>query len=206
MLKLGYEITNKNNEIIVNRTTNETSITVVINQIKKLERSVDTSLPFLDHMVETFAWRANLNIGVKINTNIQLKHALAEDIGITIGRAILELFKINVNNGIEGYGFARGIIDEAYADVALSIEGRTNYEIKGPEFYNVEEITGYDLIAFLEGFCQGCRCSLKIEYSGKDPHHTWEAVFRALGLCIKKTLTVNEWYKNSISGLKGTLQ
>jgi imidazoleglycerol phosphate dehydratase HisB len=107
--------------------------------------------------------------------------------------------------GIEGFGFTRGIIDEAYADAAISIEGRTNSFIDGPSFENVDGTSSYDLVAFLEGFCQGCKCTLRVSYSGKNPHHSWEAVFRALGCAIQKAFEPNNWRKETISGLKGTL-
>ncbi|MFW6122402.1 MAG: hypothetical protein ACOC80_16095, partial [Petrotogales bacterium] len=98
------------------------------------------------------------------------------------------------------------VIDEAFADAAISIEGRVNYFIDGPEFKNVDGASEYDLISFLEGFSQGCKCTLRVNYSGKDPHHSWEAAFRALGLAIRKTLEPNSWRKRTISGMKGTLE
>lgn len=205
-MKLGVTIKKNSNEITVQRNTKETEIVVNVNSIKGKKLLIETQNPFLNHMIETLAFRANLNIGIKINSYTDLTHPLSEDAGITIGRAIFELYKSKINAGVEGCGFAKGMIDEAFADVSLSIEGRVNYFIDGPKFENVDGLSGYDLIAFLEGFSQGCRCTLRIKYSGEDPHHTWEAVFRGLGFAIRKALDSNEWRKNTISGLKGTLE
>ena len=205
-MNLGIKIQKQKNEINIQRNTKETKVSVRLNQLQNKKLKAETNISFLDHMIDTIAFRANMNIGVSIESDVKLSHPIAEDAGITIGKAVLELYKSKLSEGVEGFGSAKGIIDEAFADVTLSIEGRSNYFIEGPDFENVDGASGYDLIAFLEGFAQGCRCTLRIDYSGKDPHHTFEAVFRALGFAIRKALVKNSWRKNTISGLKGTLE
>jgi len=205
-MNLGINTKKTKDEIKVQRNTKETKVSVSVNQIQNNKLKAETTIPFLNHMIDTLAFRANLNIGLKISSDVELNHPIAEDTGITIGRAILELYKSKLPEGVEGFGSAKGIIDESYADVTISIEGRVNYFLNGPKFENVDGASGYDLIAFLEGFAQGCRCSLRIDYSGEDPHHTFEAVFRALGFAIQKALEKNSWRKEAISGLKGTLE
>jgi imidazoleglycerol-phosphate dehydratase len=204
-MKLGFDIKRKTNEVKVIRTTKETKVSVSVNSIRKKSLDVDTTIPFLNHMIETLAYRANLNIELRIDSKVDLEHTIAEDVGITLGRAILELFKIKISEGIEGFGFANGVLDEAFADATISIEGRVNYFINGPEFENIDGISGYSLVAFLEGFCQGCRCTLRLDYSGKDSHHSWEAAFRALGYAIQNAFRGNMWRKGTVSALKGTL-
>jgi imidazoleglycerol-phosphate dehydratase len=205
-MRLGFDIKVNKNEIKLQRTTKETRVVISLNQIKNKKLNVNTTIPFLDHMIETLAWRANLNIGVQIISEIKLAHTISEDIGITLGRAILELYKSKIPDGIEGFGFAQGVIDEAFADAAISIEGRANYFIEGPSFENVDGTNGYNLTSFLEGFSQGCKCTLRINYSGRDPHHSWESAFRALGLAIRKALEPNSWRNGTISGTKGSLE
>ncbi len=204
-MNLGIAVKRKTNEVRVTRNTKETVILVSVNSVREKLLDVDTTIPFLNHMVETLAWRASLNIGVKIDSKVNLEHTIAEDIGITLGNAILELYKIKLSEGIEGFGSAKGVIDEASADATINIEGRVNYFINGPEFQNVDGISGCSLVAFLEGFCQGCKCTLRLDYSGKDPHHSWEAAFRAVGHAIKNALSKNTWRKGTISAMKGTL-
>jgi len=205
-MNLGINIENCKDEIKIQRKTKETIVSVSINQKKNKKLTVESPIPFLNHMIDTMAFRANLNIGIKIDSDIDLNHPIAEDAGITIGRGILELYKSKISDGAEGCGFSKGMIDEAFAEAAISIEGRVNYYINGPKFENVDGATGYDLVAFLEGFSQGCKCTMRIDYLGEDPHHTWEAIFRALGLAIRKALEPNSWRKDTISGLKGTLE
>ena len=156
-MKLGVDIKIDAEEVKVQRTTKETRVTVDVNTVKDKQLKVETTVPFLNHMIETFAWQANLNIGVRFDSEIGLGHPVAEDIGITLGRAILELYKSKLSEGLEGFGFARGVLDEAVADAVISIEGRAYSAIDGPVFENVDGISGYNLVAFLEGFCQGCK-------------------------------------------------
>ena len=205
-MKLGVDVKRNSDEIVVTRNTNETNITVKVNMIQKKPLEIDTTIPFFNHMIETLAWRANINIGVKIDKKVNLLHTIAEDIGITLGKSIYELFKAEVSNGIEGFGFSKAILDEANAEAIISIEGRINYTINGPEFQDVDGISGHNLVAFLEGFCQGCKCTMRLDYSGKDPHHSWEAAFRALGYALKNVFKKNKWRKGTISALKGTLE
>lgn len=202
----GLDIKSENGEIELTRTTKETKVTVIVNSVREKKKEIKTSLPFLDHMIETIAWRANMNIGVSSDSKVQLSHPIAEDVGIALGRVVLELYKTKIATGVEGFGSASGMIDEAYAQVLISIEGRVNCFIEGPEFDHVENMKVHDLVAFLEGFSQGCRCTLRVSYKGRDPHHSWEAVFRALGLAIGNALLPNEWRKGTISGMKGTLE
>jgi len=205
-MTLGIKIERKQNELVVTRKTKETNIKIEVNRLKNKKLKVDTNIPFLDHMIETLAWRGNFNIGVKSEIYVKLQHTISEDIGITLGIAIYELFKAEISNGIEGLGFSNAILDEASASAIISIEGRSYCSVNGPEFENVDGISGYNLIAFIEGFCQGCKCTLRLDYSGNDPHHSWEVAFRALGYAIKNVFKPNEWRKGTISALKGTLE
>lgn len=205
-MKLGINIKTDANEVKLQRVTRESIVNVSVNTMKNKVLGVKTTVSFLDHMIETFAWRANLNIGAEFNSEKNLGHLTAEDTGIAIGMAILELYKLRIREGVEGFGYAQGAIDEAFADALISIEGRVNCFVDGPIFENVDGTSGYNLIAFLEGFSQGCKCTLRINFSGKDPHHCWESVFRALGLAIRKALEQNTWQKETISGMKGTLE
>ena len=204
-MNLGINVKGDANEVNLTRTTKETKISVVVNTLIEKSLDVETTIPFLNHMIETLAYTTNLNIGIQIDFKVKLEHTISEDVGIVIGRAIFELFKIKMSDGIEGFGYAKGVLDEAYANAIISIEGRANCFINGPEFQNVDGISNYSLVAFLEGFCQGCKCTLKLDYSGRDPHHSWEAAFRALGYAIKNIFEKNIWRKGAISAFKGTL-
>ena len=194
------------------RKTKESEIFASVREEEK-ECEIDTGRMFLNHMAETIAFRSNLRIKLNVkNQEKLLEHVIAEDCGITLGRAFQKMLKEKMNEtGIEGSGSAIGIIDEAFATVAVSVEGRVgafiDLKCEGAKSALVEDMQSCNLVAFLEGFSQGCGCTIQIiAEKGRDPHHAWEAIFRAFGEALGKTLQKNERRKGRIVGLKGTME
>ena len=71
------------------RITRESEVIVKIDRRKRREFKIDTGIQFLNHMIETIAWRACMNIDVSLKLkNYRLKHVIAEDTGIVLGRAL----------------------------------------------------------------------------------------------------------------------
>jgi imidazoleglycerol-phosphate dehydratase len=64
-----------------------------------------------------------------------------------------------------------------------------------------------DLVAFFEGFSQGGRCTvhLRLDDGSRDPHHAWEAGFRAFARALRAALTINPRRAGMTAGVKGTL-
>ena len=61
-------------------------------------------------------------------------------------------------------------------------------------------------IQFFDGFAQGARATVHIRsFAGMDPHHSWEAIFRAFGEALKEAFSPNPLRKGSCAGVKGTL-
>ncbi|MBU0662822.1 MAG: hypothetical protein ABH854_02235 [Candidatus Diapherotrites archaeon] len=207
-MKKGIE----NEKVEVVRSTKESKAKVVLNSGAKGGEKIETGLAFLDHMIETIAWRAGVNAGLEFKTKKQLlAHVIAEDSGITFGRAFAELATRKRAVGINGCGSATGIIDEAMSVAAVSIEGRANCFVErncaGARLERVEDMASADLAAFLEGFAQGAKATVRVNIErGEDPHHAWESAFRALGEAIALVLGPNEFRKGSIAGIKGTVE
>lgn len=153
-----------------------------------------------------------MNIDAEISTaQYRSIHTIAEDLGIVLGTAVLEMYKKRMQeSGANGFGCSYGVIDESRAFAAVSIEGRSNSFIEICEtvrkMERVEDMLTYDLRAFLEGLAQGMKATLQVKIErGEDPHHAWEAAFRAVGEALKIALQKNEWRKGTIVGVKGTL-
>jgi imidazoleglycerol-phosphate dehydratase len=200
------------NVITITRTTRESVITVSISKGERDiegKKKINTGLNFLNHMIETIAWRSNFNISINISLEgaYKLMHVVAEDAGITFGAAISKLIQREFTNGIEGSGYAYGIIDEAESSVAISFEGRslfkTSYRIP-MDFELVEDMKSRDLENFLGGFAQGAKCTIHATvYDGTDPHHIWESLFRAFGEALRKCFEENKFRKGTTPGVKG---
>lgn len=202
-----------NNQISVTRKTTESkmSVTLDFSPIKPdYRKKIDTTIPFLNHMIEHIAWRSGINIETKVElSDFTLSHLITEDLGMALGKAVAEYIKRNTNNGVTGFGDARGMIDEALAQTAMSFENRAYFYIDyhGNELTeSVEGMDTQDLETFLEGFAQGACCTLQIDlFRGHNGHHIWEAIYRSLGSCLKNVVNLDESRKGMTSGVAGTI-
>lgn len=198
-------------EVIAERVTRESKIKCVIDSKPRRQTKIDTGLSFLNHMIETIGWRMNLNIDFKYTTtNFNLTHVIAEDSGIVLGSALRAMFekKMASKGGVSGA--SRSIIDEGCATAAVSVEGRPKLFLEGnpvTDLTMVEDTKTCDLDDFLDGLALGLGATVRITVeSGKDPHHTWEAIFRALGEALRQAFEPNPWRGGATAGVKGTLK
>jgi imidazoleglycerol-phosphate dehydratase len=101
-------------------------------------------------------------------------------------------------------------MDEASAVAQISFEGRSMAVVQrggAAALERVEDVLCVDLVAFFEGFSQGGRCTvhLRIDDGARDPHHAWEAAFRAFGRALRAALAPNPRRAGRTAGVKGTL-
>lgn len=205
-------IEESNDKISVERATRESKIVATVEDSPRREFNLSTGIAFLDHMLETTAWRSCLNIDAKYdNTQFRLTHVIAEDVGITIGAAFAKLVEARIEKGVNGAGSGILGIDEALAIASVSFEGRSTATINldkapGGQVVQVEDALAADMAEFFCGFAQGARATVNIQaLSGDDPHHTWEAIYRSFGLALKDALSPNPWRAGTTAGVKGTL-
>jgi len=200
-----------NKEVVAERITRESKIKCVIDSNKRRKTKIDTGLAFLNHMIETIGWRMNLNIDFKYTTtNFKLTHVIAEDSGIVLGSALRAMFEKKMTSAKGVSGASRSIIDEGCATAVVSIEGRPKLFLEGnpvTDLTMVEDTKTCDLDDFLDGLALGLGATIRIVVeSGKDPHHTWEAMFRALGEALRQAFEPNPWRTGTTAGVKGTLK
>src|SRR4051812_43317483 len=107
----------------VERKTKETSITVEIDLDGTGRCSIDTPLPFLSHMLEQIGRHGGFDLTVKATGDVEIDgHHTTEDLGIVLGRAVLEA--LGDRKGIRRYGSATLPMDEALVTVATDLSGR----------------------------------------------------------------------------------
>lgn len=195
----------------VHRETRESLAEVVLDDGPRREAVIDTGLAFFDHMLETIAWNACLNLDVHFShKRYRLTHVITEDIGLTLGHAVARLVHERLSGGINGAGSGTMAIDEAIAMALISFEGRSNtfYDFSTPagRLERVEDMLCADLYAFFDGLAQGARATIHLRsLQATDPHHLWESVFRAFGVALRTALARNEWRAGLTAGIKGTL-
>lgn len=173
-----------------------------------LKKKIETPFHFFNHMLETIAWRACMNVRVRIDiAGYHLAHVICEDIGITVGQVLLRLWENRKLEGVSGSGSAYSLIDEALTRCTISFEGRSSMHVERghviiPE--SAEDLRSADLMAFFEGFVQGNRCTLHLDIlKGVDPHHIWESAFRAFGEALYIAFQPRPWRKGTTPGVKG---
>ncbi|WP_139061547.1 histidinol dehydrogenase [Sulfobacillus thermosulfidooxidans] len=208
-----HEITK--DRIHVKRRTRESIIELQLSRGPRdeaLKEHVRTGLQFLNHMLETIAWRGQFNLAVTYHAQeakeYHLMHVIAEDVGLTLGLAFHRMAQEHLFYGIEGSGFAVGVIDEAESFVAISLEGRPflqcEYDPSVRQLEHVEDMLTTDLENVLSGFAQGALATLHVMVRrGHDPHHLWESVFRALGEAMNACLRPNAFRQGTTPGVKG---
>lgn len=198
--------------IKVTRKTTESEMSVVFDFSPlrpDYREKINTTVTFLNHMIEHIAWRGGFNAEVDVKLDkFMLTHVIAEDLGIAMGKAAREY--IQRTDGAQGYGDAVGIIDEAKAQCAISFEDRAycNIDYHGNSLNEtVEGMYSEDLETFLEGFAQGAMCTLHIDLEkGHNGHHIWEAVFRAFGTALNRVFAVSEARKGKTAGVAGKIE
>lgn len=188
----------------VDRKTKETDIKVAINLDGKGKYTIDTSVPFLDHMLSLMCKHGLFDIRLKAKGDIDVDyHHTVEDIGIVLGKAVKQA--LGNMEGVSRYGQASVPMDEALASVSLDISGRP-YLVYKVEFPKKSKIKNFepDLIEdFLQAFASNSGITLHVESPyGRNTHHIIEAIFKALGRALRKAVVIDPRVKG-IPSTKG---
>ena len=177
----------------VQRKTNETDIAIQINLDGKGEYDINSSIPFLDHMLNLFSFHGMMDLKIEATGDIEVDyHHLMEDIGITLGEAIRKA--LGDKKAIRRYGLATIPMDESLATVVIDISGRPYlvYNVKPPKG-SLKDLE----ISLFEDFFRALTTHAMItlhvnmEY-GRDLHHIIEAVFKAFGRALREAVTIDK--------------
>ena len=136
--------------------------------------AVDTGIPFLTHMLETFARYAGLSLTLEARGD--LRHHIIEDVAITLGRAVRNLVPATAAR----YGHRVVPMDDALVEVALDLGGRPFYRGPLPSAM-------YD--HWMRSFADNAGATLHVVVRrGQDRHHVVEAAVKALGLALRDAM------------------
>src|SRR6185437_7940283 len=107
----------------ISRTTKETDVLVRINLDQPGECDIETSLPFLSHMLNALACHARFSLMVRATGDIEVDpHHLIEDTGIVLGESIFKA--LGGLSGIQRAGCFSYPMDGTLASVAIDLCGR----------------------------------------------------------------------------------
>ncbi len=194
-------------EAKVNRETTETKIELSLDLDGNIEKSeISTGIGFLDHMLTLFARYAGIKLKVtcKGDTWVDDHHSV-EDIGITLGKALLSA--LGDKKGIVRFGEAYQPMDESLVLAALDISGRGGFytDLK----FLTEKIGSFDtelVEEFMKAFATNAGITLHIrQLAGSNSHHIAEAAFKGLGRALRTAVSIDRRFNDKIPSTKGRL-
>jgi imidazoleglycerol-phosphate dehydratase len=170
----------------VHRKTKETEIRVSIDLDGSGTYQVSTGIPFLDHMLESFAKHGvfDLELSAKGDLAVDLHHTV-EDVGITLGQAVREA--IGDASGIRRYGNQTLPMAEAKVDVAIDVSNRPYLVYRVPlDHTMIGSFDGRLTEDFLYAFAHNAGLDLHVELRyGQSPHHVVEAIFKGVARALR---------------------
>jgi imidazoleglycerol-phosphate dehydratase len=190
----------------VTRNTLETRICVKMNLDGTGKISLDTGVPFLDHMLEQVARHGMIDLDVSAKGDLHIDaHHTVEDIGITVGQAFAQA--VGDKKGLRRYGHSYVPLDEALSRVVVDLSGRPGME------FNVKfrraRIGEFDvdlINEFFQGFVNHAMVTLHIDnLSGRNAHHQAETVFKAFGRALRMAVEPDPRAAGTIPSTKGSL-
>jgi imidazoleglycerol-phosphate dehydratase len=185
------------------RSTKETSVSVVLDIDGRGQASAATGIPFFDHMLEQLGKHARFDLEVKADGDLEVDlHHTVEDVGILLGEALQEA--LGDKAGVRRFASATVPLDEALVQVSLDLSGRPFlvYEVDPV----VEWIGTFDVQLceeFWRALAVASATTLHIRsLSGKNGHHVIEASFKGVAVALRDAVRIEG---EGVPSTKGTL-
>jgi len=191
----------------VTRKTKETNIKLNINLDGKGDYKINTSIPFVDHMLSLMSKHGHIDLNVEAKGDIEVDyHHLMEDIGIVLGEAIKKALGEKLQ--IRRYGEALTPMDESLAQVVVDLSGRPYlvYKVRLSKSNMLIQNLGVSLFEdFFRAMSNHAGMNLHIIlHYGRDPHHIVEAIFKGFGRALRSAAELHPKTKG-VPSTKGTL-
>jgi imidazoleglycerol-phosphate dehydratase len=186
------------------RQTAETRIELELLLDGRGNHEISTGIGFFDHMLSTLARHGSLDLRLKAEGDGHVdEHHLVEDVGICLGRAILEA--LGEKRGIARFGDAHVPMDEALARAVLDLSGRSGLVFQAE--FSREAINGFALETvreFFQAVANEGRMTLHLALLyGTNAHHQADALFKSFACALKGAVRLSG--DPSIPSTKGTL-
>jgi len=191
----------------IERETQETRVKVGINLDGKGNYRINTTIPFIDHMLSLMSRHAHIDLEVEASGDIEVDyHHLIEDIGIVLGEAIKKA--LGEKEHIRRYGESLTPMDESLAQIAIDISGRPYlvYKVRMPKgSARIKDIAVSLFEDFFRALTNHAGMNLHIIlHHGRDPHHIFESIFKGFGRALQEAVSIHP-KKTGIPSTKGRL-
>jgi imidazoleglycerol-phosphate dehydratase len=194
------------------RKTRESDIAVELDLDGTGVVSVETGVPFFDHMLTSLGSHASFNLLVRAKGDTEIEgHHTIEDTAIVLGQALAKA--LGDKKGIRRFGDAWIPMDEALAHAAVDVSGRPycvhtgepdhllHFTIAGSEapYHTVVNRHVFETIAM------NARIALHVRtLYGRDPHHITEAQYKAVARALRQAVELDPRV-TGVPSTKGTL-
>lgn len=199
--RIALSILNNCRSASIKRATKETTIELNLILDRDQSSSIETPIPFFNHMLEQVAKHGGFDLELKATGDVEVDdHHLVEDTAIALGEALKTA--LGDKWGINRYGFTLPM-DEALATIALDISGRSFCEFKGQ--FTREFVGGMatEMIPhFFHSLASALHATIHVTVTGSNHHHMIEACFKSLGRALGQACARTS---NALPSTKGTL-
>ena len=189
----------------VERQTRETQVKVALKVDGTGHGEIATGVPFLDHMLESFARHGFFDLKVEAHGDLHIdEHHTVEDVGVVLGRAFRQA--LGDRSGIRRFGEATVPLDEALCTAVVDISGRSylSYEVPVAQ----ERVGNFqtELVQdFMKAFSDEAGLNLHLHlHAGRNPHHVIETVFKSFARAMDQASSLEPRVSGALS-TKGTL-
>lgn len=192
-------------EATINRMTNETQVNVSLKLDGEGQATIDTGVPFMDHMLDLFVKHGFFDATIQASGDTHIDdHHTTEDIGIVLGQVVKEA--LGDKKGIRRYGNAFVPMDDALAQVVIDCSNRPHLEFRA--VLPNEKVGNFDtelVHEFLWKFALEARMNVHvIVHYGQNTHHIIEAIFKALARALDEAVSIDSRVKG-VPSTKGLL-
>ncbi len=189
----------------VERKTRETDVRLTLALDGEGRGRISTGIGFLDHMLESLAKHARFDLDVRCRGDLHVDaHHTVEDVGITLGDALLEA--LGDKRGIVRFGHAYVPLDEALTRAVVDLSGRP-YLHYGVAFKarSLGTLPTELLEDFFWALADHGRLSLHLDLvRGRNAHHIAETLFKATARALAMAVAVDP-RSAGVPSTKGTL-
>lgn len=192
---------NRKSKVI--RNTNETKISIELNLDDTSNSSIDTDIPFFNHMLDQVVRHGSIGLNVQVKGDVEIdEHHTIEDTALALGSAFREA--LGKKTGIERYAFVLPM-DDCEASVSIDFGGRP-WLVWDVEFSQAQigSIDANMFHHFFKSFSDEAKCNLNIKCTGDNDHHKIESIFKAFARAVKQAVK-KDANNNSIPSTKGVL-
>lgn len=176
----------------ITRKTNETQIAIDFDLDGTGQVTVNTGVPFMDHMLDLFMKHGLYDGKIEANGDVEIDdHHTTEDLGIVLGQAVRQA--LGDKKGIKRYGHAFVPMDDALAQVYVDCSDRPHLEFCAT--LPAQKVGTFDtelVHEFLWKFALEARMNVHVIVPyGHNTHHIIEAIFKALARAIDDAVQID---------------